>query len=145
MRYRILSLASSKISSDPFFRLREKCARVVEYVEPFSGTVHRFKVYGAWVIGEEYRCEYGEYFVSVHAFEDWFDIFSEEPWPPESEEWLEHRLPKEFKVEGKVLGSWISKAGNTVIIVVEEEVTGVLYRFLYWWNKRRQTYSLRSF
>ncbi|RLE93878.1 MAG: hypothetical protein DRN04_05290, partial [Thermoprotei archaeon] len=54
-----------------------------------------------------------------------------------SDEWLEYRLPKEFKVEGKVLGSWISKAGNTVIIVVEESLIGVPYRLLYWWNKKQ--------
>ena len=85
--------------------LREKCSRVVEYVEPFSGTVHRFRVYGSWILGEEYRCECGLYSFSVYVFEDWFDVFGEEPPPPESSEWLEYRLPEEFKVSGRVLGA----------------------------------------
>jgi len=98
---------------------------VVEYVEPFSGTVHRFRVYGAWVLDEEYRCECGGYSLSVYAFEDWFDVFGEEPPPPESDEWLEYKLPREYKVEGRVLGSWINRRRDTVIVLVEESLRRV--------------------
>jgi len=40
----------------------------------------------------------------------------------ESDEWLEYKLPEEFKVGGRVLGSWINKAKDTVIVVVEESL-----------------------
>ena len=46
-------------------------------------------------------------------------------------------MPEELKVEGRVIGAWINRRRNTVIVVVEESLMGVPYRFLYWWSRRK--------
>lgn len=53
----------------------------------------------------------------------------------EYDEWLEYRLPGSLRYMVECLSRRLI-GEETIIIVVEEEVRGRVYRFLYWWNKK---------